>query len=203
MATAVTPPRGLLQTSDSDLVGGLVVNPSGVRFATQDTDEEVFVILRRAVITNFGWAMSAAFYALLPIILLAILTYFDLNVRDTFPRGYIWVPPLLYYSALLTYILVKFNDWFFNLIIVTNKRLLFYSFSPLTTYRVSETYLENIQDVSQSTIGFFPSIFNYGDLLVQTASQRTKFVIKNIPRPTWVRNILVDLAALTASGNNL
>lgn len=205
MATVVVPPSGLLRRSDSDIVGGLVVQPEGINFATQDSDEEVFVILRRAVITNFGWVSAVAFYASLPIALLVLLTVFELNVRDNFPDGYLWVLPLLYYSALLTYAIVKFNEWFYNLIIVTNKRLLFYSFSPLTTYRVSETYLENIQDVSQSTVGFFPSIFNYGDLLVQTASQRAKFVIKNIPRPTWVRNILVDLASLAEEqrSNNL
>lgn len=197
MATKVVPPRGLLRKSDSDVVGGLLIKPGGMAFATQDADEEVFVLIRRSLYTNFGWAFRASFYIVLPIIIFLILTNFGIDLSPNIPNSFFYVLPVAYYSVIFTYMLIKFNDWYYNLVIITNKRLIRYSFNPLSTYRVAEANLDRIEDVSQSTVGFFPSIFNYGDLFIQTAAQRGKFLIKSIPRPTWVRNILVDLANLS------
>jgi hypothetical protein len=149
------------------------------------------------VITNFGWASAVALYATIPLVVLFLLQYLGISIFTELPAGYGFIFPLVFYSALFTYTLLRFNNWYYNLIIITNKRFIVYKFRPLSSYRASETNLDSILDISQSTIGLFPSLFNYGDLLVQTASQRTKFRIKFVPRPTWVRNILVDLARLS------
>lgn len=197
MAVVIDPPRGLFRGTDSAAVGDVIIKPQGFAFATQDADEEVYVVLRRAVITNFGWVYAVSLYAIIPVVVLFLLQYFNVPAIPNLPRGYAIVIPLLYYSALFTYALLRFNAWYYNLIIITNKRFITYSFKPLTTYKASETNLDNILDISQSTVGLFPSLFNYGELLVQTASERTKFKIRFVPRPTWVRNILVDLARMS------
>jgi hypothetical protein len=42
--------------------------------------------------------------------------------------------------------------------------------------------------------GFFPSLLNYGSLLIQTAGAVEKFQIDDIPNPEDLRQQILDLA---------
>lgn len=191
----VKPPAGLFSPKrDNDFFGAIRVYPQSTEFATRDADEQVFVIARRAIITNIGWVTRIVFLIiLLPAIQLGIQVLGG-SITDIVPERYIPFIPLFYYSFLLTYAIIKVNEWFFNVMIITNKRVLDIDFSALTGKHVAEANLTQIEDVSQTKIGFFPAFFNYGDLMIQTAGQRNKFFFPSIPNPTWFRNVLVDLA---------
>ncbi len=55
---------------------------------------------------------------------------------------------------------------------------------------------DNIQDISQKVLGFLPAAFNYGDIRIQTASERNQFYLKAVPDPTWFRDVISDLSKL-------
>ncbi|MFW5702992.1 MAG: hypothetical protein ACOCXP_03440, partial [Candidatus Dojkabacteria bacterium] len=161
MAEAISVPSEMFSRRDSDFVGGVIIDPpdNDINFATQDRDEEIYVVLRKAVITNFGWVLNLSFYFVLPIVIYVVLLGFGADISGLFPDGYLFTIPLIYYSVLITSAIVQFNKWYYNLLIITNKRFVNYSFRPLAAYKVSEANLDNIQDVSQSTIGVLPSVF--------------------------------------------
>ena len=50
----------------------------------------------------------------------------------------------------------------------------------------SSADLVTVEDMSINKSGIFPTMFNYGDLLAQTAGSREKFVLSGIPEPTSV-----------------
>ena len=54
--------------------------------------------------------------------------------------------------------------------------------------------LYQTQDVISEVNGFFPSLFKYGDLIIQNASAVTKFQSYNVPHPDKLRSIILDLA---------
>ena len=91
---------------------------------------------------------------------------------------------------------MQFIKWYYNLYLVTSERIIHYFFRPLGGYKVAETEIENIQDVSQASIGFLPNIFGYGDIMVQTASIKNKFFFKAVPHPIWFRDVIADLSRL-------
>ena len=57
----------------------------------------------------------------------------------------------------------------------------------------SEARLNNIEDVSVSTPGFWSVFFNIGDLFVQTAAAETEFEIRQVPKPIKVQDVIMDL----------
>ncbi len=192
----VIPPRGLLSRSNNDGLGGISVRPANARFATQDPDEVIFVLVRKAAITNVGWVFRISFFAVVVPLVISILSTLGVDfieIVGLVNQILLWV---VFYSLLFTYGLMKFNEWYYNLLIITNKRILDYDFKPLTGKKVSEAPLENIEDVTQKALGFFPAFFNYGDLYIQTAAQKSRFEINSVPQPTWLRDVLVDLSRL-------
>ncbi len=189
----------ILSRKDGAFLGALQVKPLGIEFATQDDDEIVYIVARKHVITNLGWNIKFAIGALFPIFLGILLPAFNIDLASFLKVEYIIITLLTYYSFIITYAVTNFTNWYYNIKIVTNKRVLDYDFNPLSSYRVAEASLDNIEDVTQKTIGLLPSFFNYGDLLIQTAGQKNEIYFEEVARPTWMRNVLVDLSNRTVS----
>ena len=60
--------------------------------------------------------------------------------------------------------------------------------------QISEAKNKSIEDVSYTQIGFVRSLFNYGDVMVQTAGAENNIEYDRVPRPSVVADIIGDLA---------
>jgi hypothetical protein len=50
-----------------------------------------------------------------------------------------------------------------------------------------------IQDVTSAVIGAIPTVFNYGNVLIQTASEVNEIVFERVPNPEKIIKILQEL----------
>ena len=76
---------------------------------------------------------------------------------------------------------------------MTNERVVDVDFYNLIDKRVSEASLSKIQDVSYTTAGVFGTLFNYGDVFIQTAAEVSEFKFDLVPFPEKVVQVLGDL----------
>lgn len=194
--TKVNAPRSMFERLHEDIFGSVKIKPTNFTFATQDPDEEIYILTRKDIITNFGWVVRFAFFTTLPFFFGTLFTALNFDLTEIVQPRFLWTFGLFYYSAWFTYAIIEFNDWYYDTFIVTNKRIVHYIYNPIVRYKVSEAELYNIQDVSESVLGVIPSVFDYGDLLIQTASQKNKFRIEKLPEITELRDIIVDLTRL-------
>lgn len=187
-----------------EIMGTLAIMPKGLTFQTQNKGERVYIKTRPHPLVNIGWITNFTLLAILPGVVYLIFNAIPLNLdfSDFIPNAFTLVVVLLaYYSILLTYFLFNFIDWYYDIYLVTNERILNIEFEPIRSHRISEANLRNIEDVSESVIGVLPSLFNYGDVKVQTAARQDLFVFKAVPDPAWFRDVIVDLARFTRGGN--
>jgi hypothetical protein len=91
------------------------------------------------------------------------------------------------------FVFEKFLTWFFNLSIVTDERIVDVDFINITTKKISVADLDKIQDVTFTNNGVFGTIFNFGDVIVQTAAELPEFIFEAVPQPASVANILQRL----------
>lgn len=100
--------------------------------------------------------------------------------------------------CLVTYIFfyVRFIDYYLDVWIVTNDRLLDIEQHGLFNRVVTELDLYRIQDVTANITGVVGTLFHYGDVVVTTASANTTIVFRNVPDPNYVREELIRLADL-------
>jgi len=126
------------------------------------------------------------------------------NLVDTlFPALFVVGTPLYAFSILLgsTYYLlsyvffyVRFIDYYLDMWVVTNDRIVDIEQHGLFNRVITELDLFRIQDVTANVSGVFGTLFRYGDLVVTTASANTHIVFKNISRPNLIREELIQLA---------
>ncbi len=184
----------ILPKHEGGPLSGYEILPKGVKFATQNSFEKVFVLLRPHVLTNIGWILTSGVIFVIPFILVYLVYTFEIPVSDFISIQKQIIIIAIYYSFLLTYVVFNFLDWYFDIYLVTNQRVIDYEFTPVSSYHIFEVALEDIQDIRDSTIGFLPSIFNYGNVIISSAAERGSFKFTAVPSPSRFRDIIGDLS---------
>jgi hypothetical protein len=95
-----------------------------------------------------------------------------------------------------TYAFNRLTEWYFNVYIVTDERVLDITYIPFQSREVVETNLASVENVQETSIGFLPGLFNYGDVKVFTAAEQNVILFESVPNPTLVRDRVSDLAKL-------
>jgi len=165
--------------------------PDRVNFETKNDDEKIILMLRQHPIVNLKWIFITTLLLFGP----SLLTKF--GVLTLLPSGFQAVLALIWYLVTFTYAIEGFLNWYFNVYFITTERIVDVDFFNLIDKRVSDAEIEKIQDVSYTTMGVFGAAFNYGDVVIQTASEVPEFDFLSVPNPDKVVKILDDLREKT------
>lgn len=164
--------------------------PKNVVFQNQEADEEVVLVIRRDFITNVPWIVGLGLAALLPPFILFVAPFFfalDLSVL------LILLIIAFYYLVLFTFVVVFFAIWYFNVAIVTNKRIVDLDVPNILVRHLSEARLNSIVDVSYSQVGGIRSFFDYGNVDVQTEALHQNIEFDRAPNPNFIRKVIGEL----------
>ena len=167
-------------------------NPPDMYFQNQEEEEKVLLFVRKAFITNFPWIFFSILFLLLPLFVNSLFLFFNFKIF-AFPNRYFLFFLLFYYLLVISYIYVSFITWYFKISLVTNVRVIEVDFSNLVYKNVAATKIDLIQDVSYSQVGVLRTIFDYGDVLVQTAGTIDNFTFEAVPQPDNVVQVIGDL----------
>lgn len=99
-----------------------------------------------------------------------------------------------YYLTIYLLFLTQFIDYYLDIWIVTNDRIVDIEQFGLFSRTISELDLFRIQDVTTDVHGVFPTLLGYGNVSVKTASQNIDIVFYNVPDPNLIRHELLKLA---------
>lgn len=167
-------------------------SPSHLKFETQEKDEVVILFLRQHIITLFPAALLGVIMIFAPTVLFPIVVRL-LSRVVTVPVGYVIVGSVFWYVGTFGFLMSKFLYWFFNIFIVTNERIVDIDFVNLLYKDIAETQLERVQDISFDTKGIIGTVFNYGDVMIQTAGEVPNFAFERVPKPNEVADIISDI----------
>ena len=177
------------------------VNPMSLRFETQEDAEKVILFLRQSFIVNVPWMLITTLLAIAPTLIFPRL-FHALSVNLTFPTSFYVIGALFWYLATFGFALESFIGWFFNIYIVTNERIVDIDFLYLLYKKFSEAELSKIQDIHYTSGGILATIFNYGDVVVETAGEAPNIIFESIPFPEKVVETIRELTE-QASGEPL
>lgn len=169
----------------------LCEHPDRIVFQHQESNEEIILLIRKHFITNVPWIALTLFLLLLPPILLPHLSIIlpFLNVSALTKTA----ATLFYYLVLSGFTLIEFSLWYFHLAFVTNKRIIDVDITGILFRHIAETKLDLVQDVSYSQYGLIRSLFNYGDIFIQTAGEAPNFEFDKAPQPGKIIQLVGDL----------
>lgn len=170
--------------------------PDGIKYGEQEPNEVIELMLRRHWVTNIPWIITSLFLFALPAIILALDQSFNINFIAQLPVTLILGTLILWYLIILGYILEQFLYWYYNIYIVTNFHIIDIDFFSLLYRRVTESELTDIQSTSSKIAGIIASLFNFGDVVIETAAKDQGIEFSDVPQPDFVADRVEELRGL-------
>lgn len=166
-----------------------------IKFIHQKSYEHIVYQVRRHTITLVPASLGFLVLLAVPVSLwwFTATTYPQLLVGQ-FSYPILVLAASIYLLSIGLFFYTYFVTFYLNLLVVTNDRLLYIAQQGLFARTISEVDLYKIQDITSEVKGFIASLFNYGNLLIQTAGAMDKFMIKGVPNPEDLRKAIMDLA---------
>lgn len=159
-------------------------------------NEQIKYTLRRHWMT---FIPKILFFLLLMLIPLAVYVLIY-NTTPSVLTGKFLYPSLVlfgsaYYLSIYLFFFAEFLTYYLDEWIITNQRIIDVEQLGLFSRSISETNLSKIQDVTTEIHGVIPTLFNYGNIHIKTASTNPNIIAKNVPKPNKVRTDLIRLAS--------
>lgn len=101
-----------------------------------------------------------------------------------------------YYLLLWLFVLHSFVDYWLDVWIVTNERIINIEQNQLFSRTAAEQKLSRVQDVTSEINGMFATFLHFGDVHVQTAGEKARFAFEQVPKPTEIARKITSLAEL-------
>src|ERR1035441_9378821 len=162
-------------------------------FPSQLDDETIYLVVREHWFHLTLKLLAWAFFAFL-------LVLFERAGQANIPQLFqgVWGQITLLFIQIYTLMLVMslfliIVIYYLNIQIITNLRVVDVSQEGLFSHTISELHIDKIEDATSQTNGLFGTIFNYGDVFVQTAGTVERFDFHNVPDPVAIEKMVLDL----------
>jgi uncharacterized membrane protein YdbT with pleckstrin-like domain len=134
--------------------------------------------------------------AFLPLLIPQILDVANINITFGEMENF-WSLYVFLYALLLLILwifgFVFWTNYYLDVWIVTNQKILDIEQVGLFSREVSILHLERIQDITTEVKGLVNTLVKFGDLHVQTAGQQREFLINNVPNPDKIAKRLNEV----------
>ncbi len=162
-------------------------------FPSQQADETIQLIVREHwVFLLFRFSVVVFLFALL----LAFRSYVPPLAPGLFEGTAGRVIVLASQVYTLGLVMTVFLIWVFyylNVQIITNLRIVDIDQKGLFSRSISELHIDKIEDVTSESNGPVATIFQYGNVYVQTAGTVDRFEFDRVPAPDRIEKVILDL----------
>jgi hypothetical protein len=168
---------------------------SRYRLPDQGEGEEIIKIIHPAF---FVLIIKIAGFLVLNLLPMVFFYLMLLTFPETLAGDVAWPLIILgasiYYLSMWMLFFLSFINYYLDVWIVTNHRIIDMEQNGLFARTVSEEKIEMVQDITSEVDGFFPTIFSYGNIYIQTAGKLERFHFEQVPHPEAIRDLIIKLA---------
>jgi hypothetical protein len=161
-------------------------------------NEKIIITLHRHWIVVANKMTLAAALLVMPLIVLVVLPSVEINLESRLFVFY-FIMIYLLITAIITFVL--WIDYYLDIWIVTDMRIIDIEQKGMFKREVSEFLLSNIQDITVEIPSFIATLLHYGDLKIHTAGEQ-EFKAYDIPHVDEVKNIILAEVKKSRSFNS-
>lgn len=154
-------------------------------------NEKVLMSLRRHWVVLANKAIFIVFLLIVPPVIFYLIPAFLKELP--LPSSLFWLLSLIYYLFVFLYTFVSWADYYLDVWIITDKRIIDSEQIGLFKREVSEFRHERVQDVTVDVKGVGPTLFGYGNIHIQTAGEARQFIFWEVPNPYKAKDLIAKL----------
>lgn len=157
-------------------------------------NEEIVLALHKHWIVIIGEVLIFSILLFAPF----FVAFLSFKLANEYLQKYyylFWFSLSIYLLTVYLAFFIAWMDYYLDMWIMTNERMLYVEHSGIFGRNVSEFLIKNVQDATIEIPGMIPSLLKYGNLLVQTAGEKN-FLIKHVQNPEKAKNIIMEYSRL-------
>jgi membrane protein YdbS with pleckstrin-like domain len=157
-------------------------------------EDKIILFVRRHWASYLGPFFLSLMILIFPLILILIFEISDFSVYQGILRNFIVLGLSIYYLVGIMFAYISWVTYYYDIYIITSESIVDVVQEGIWGRKISQLSLLRVQDVNSSIQGFLPTIFGYGDVLVETAGEQSQnFLLKSLPNPQEVASKIMQL----------
>ena len=149
--------------------------------------ENITKVYRRHKLVLFFELVPLVFFALIIIAAAYLFVYF-LAEKFLIFLPLVFLIAVIFLHQLWIIAFMYLADFYLDVWILTNKRLVSIEQKGMFSRTVIEFELGNIQDISSDVHGVLPTLLHYGNIRIHTSSENQDFDFKEVGEPDLVKH---------------
>ena len=164
-------------------------------FPNQKPNEHVLMFLRRHWIAVLQIIATNLFLAIFPLVFYVGVSNYTTILETEVYQAFFTLLVSAFYLFVVLFAFSNFVDYYLDVWIVTNQRIINIEQKGLFSRIVSEKDLGQMQDITSEVDGFWATLLNFGNVHIQTAGEKERFVFKQVPFASEVSRRISNLVA--------
>lgn len=149
-----------------------------------EQEKDIVIFARRHWASLLGQIILSTAMLIIPLAIVIILQIRDTHFYQGISRNFIVVGASIYYLVALTFSFTAWISYYYDLYIVTKDTIIDITQIGFFGRKISQLSLLRVQDVSSNIKGILPTLFAYGDVLIETAGERSEtFLLEAVSNP--------------------
>jgi len=155
---------------------------------------EIVIFVRRHWASFLGQFLLSSVILIIPTIILVLIYFLARNIFQGLALNFLVLFFSIYYLIAITFAFISWLSFYYDIYIVTRSEIIDIVQEGFFGRKISQLSLLRVQDVSSTIKGIFPTLFAYGDVLVETAGEQTQnFLLRAIPNPQEICSKIMEL----------
>lgn len=158
-------------------------------------EENIVYLTRRHWASMIGTFFLILVIMLVPLIILVIAVTLNTSFFENGILAQI-IPPFvaIYYLVMITFAFVEWVNFYYSVFILTRDEIIDITQQGFFNRLITQISIVRVQDVSASIKGFLPTLFGFGDVIAESAGEKTQtYIIEKIPRPMEVADKIIEI----------
>lgn len=149
-----------------------------------ENEKDIVIFARRHWVSFMGQIIMSFFLLVIPIVIFILAKIYAPNVFSGNFLNFIVLFGSVYYLVVATFIYGAWISYYYDIYIVTRELVVDISQDGFFHRNIAQLSILRVQDVSSNIKGILPTMFAYGDVLIETAGESAEtFLLKAVPNP--------------------
>lgn len=153
-------------------------------------NEKIIMVVHRHWFVMAGTVILLIILLMVPTLVLTALPFLTANLNPATVEPITNLALALYGMVLLLFLFLTWMDFYLDMWIITNERIIDVQQNGLFDRETSEIPMAHIQDVTIDVNGIVETMLKFGTIRIQTAGER-EFTLEQVPNIYAVKDAIV------------
>ena len=157
-------------------------------------EAKIVLFVRRHWASFIGQFLLSFFILVVPVVILLVLYFSQIEIPRGVVLNFMVLGFSIYYLIAVNVAFIAWISYYYDIYIICQDTIVDIHQESFWGRKIAQLSMLRVQDVNSNIQGILPTVFGYGDVLVETAGEQSQnFFLHDMPNPQEVASKIMEL----------